>query len=175
MPRMTEGVSTQMAAFLSMITLSELSKFMVANSDGGYNVLSGSTDKHILTFSSYADHPRTKRQIVIAAKPSSPGRTAAQVVPSSAAGAYQILAKNYDAYKQMLSLPDFSPISQDAICLQMVRECHAASNIEAGHLAMAIRQCAHLWASFPGAGYKQNEKSYLLLAEYFRQSGGRIT
>lgn len=174
MPRMTEGISTQMAAFLSMITRSELSKFMIANSDDGYNVLSGSTDRRLLLFDSYADHPRTKRQIVIAAKPSGPGKAAAQVVPSSAAGAYQILAKTFDAYKKSLGLPDFSPVSQDSICLQLIRECHAVSNIEAGHLAMAIRQCAHLWASFPGAGYKQNEKSYLLLAEYFRQSGGRI-
>src|SRR4051794_26666927 len=99
---------------------------MIATSEGtahigdrGYNCLVGSTPLKPVLFAGYVDHPRVK-------VPLGPN------LVSTAAGRYQILARYYDAYKARLSLPDFSPASQDAIAVEMIREQEALADVEAG-------------------------------------------
>ena len=58
----------------------------------------------------YADHPR-----VLVDLPK-------LKIQSTAAGRYQLLRRYYDAYKKTLGLKDFSPLSQDLIALQQIRE-----------------------------------------------------
>ena len=98
-------------AFLNMVAVSELGQVILDNSDNGYNVLVGSTPDNIVTFDSYADHPRIVQKIVTRS-----GNT----LYSSAAGRYQILSRMWDAYRPRLSLTDFGPDSQDAIAAQML-------------------------------------------------------
>lgn len=141
-------------AFLSMIAWSEIGPNLLAKSDDGYNVLVGGG-----LFHSYADHPQKVIEW-------SPGKF------STAAGRYQILARYYRAYKVILNLNDFSPAAQDAIALQMIRECKALNDIDAGRIETAIKKCAKRWASFPGAGYNQHENKMAKLLDAYINAGG---
>lgn len=155
-------MSPNLRAFLQMIAVSELTARLLAISDNGYNVLVGSTPDHLRLFPSYADHPR---QLIDLPRFG---------VKSTAAGRYQILARYFDTYKKQLGLQDFSPVSQDAIAVQMIRECGALADIEAGRLTIAVNKCRTRWASLPGAGYGQHENDIDTLALAFRRSGGVI-
>ena len=144
-----------------MLAYSEIGPAMLAQSDNGYNVIVGSRPGGMLLFASYADHPR--RLIKLNAK-----------LSSTAAGRYQILARYYDAYKITLKLPDFGPSSQDAIAIQMIRECQALADIEAGRVNVAISKCKRIWASLPGAGYGQPEHGAGVLVAAYQAAGGTI-
>lgn len=145
-------------AFLSMLAHSEGTALI---GDRGYNVLVGSTIRQPLLFGSYKDHPRTKIQL----KPD---------LVSTAAGRYQILVRFFDAYSKQLNLQDFSPRSQDAIALQMIRERDAIKDIEAGRFDVAVEKVKGIWASLPGAGYNQHENQLADLRDAFVREGGQI-
>ena len=147
-------ISKQLKAFLDMIAVSEGTAKL---GDSGYNVLVGGT-----LFNRYADHPR---------KPVFFWRLK---IKSSAAGRYQLLARYFDHYKIQLKLKDFSPESQDKIAIQQIRERKALADIERGHIATAIHKTKNIWASFPGAGYKQNEHTLEYLIAVFKSLGGVV-
>lgn len=151
-----------MRAFLDMIAYSEIGSALLDLSDDGYNVIVGSTPAVPLLFTSYADHPR--RRVTIK-----------KGLVSSAAGRYQILTRYYDYYKESLRLPDFSPESQDAIAAQMIKECKAVEDIEAGRFSEAVKKCRSRWASLPGAGYGQHENKLDSLAKAYVLAGGVIS
>ena len=66
--------------------------------------------------------------------------------------------------------------SQDAIALEQLKECGAAlTMIDMGNLAAAIGLCAHIWASLPGAGYRQPESEFAALLGAYEASGGTFT
>jgi len=155
-------VHRNMKAFLDMIAYSELGGALMDLSDDGYNVIVGSTPAVPLLFTSYADHPR--RRI-----------TVKKGLVSSAAGRYQILARYYDYYKEVLKLPDFSPASQDAIALHLIKECRAIEDIEAGRFSEAVKKCRGRWASLPDAGYGQHENKFDSLAKAYVLAGGVIS
>lgn len=146
-------------AFLDMLSVSEGTKGI---GDDGYNVLVGSTVSQPILFGSYKDHPRIRVQLN-------------ETLISSAAGRYQILARYFDAYRKSLSLPDFSPASQDRIAIQLINECHAYDYILAGHLEIAIGKCKSRWASLPGAGYGQWEHSFADLRTIYLDQGGTLS
>ena len=139
-----------------MLAESEIGAALLAVSDNGYNVIVGSTAEHPIIFNSYTTHPNVLNKRC----------------NSTAAGRYQILYRYYVAYKKLLKLPDFSPVSQDRIALQMIKEQHALDDIEAGRLASAIAKCANIWASLPGAGYGQHENSLAALEQAYKAAGG---
>ncbi|MGZ5009200.1 MAG: glycoside hydrolase family 24 protein [Methylobacter sp.] len=147
-------------SFLTMIAISELGDELLAVSENGYNVIVGSTAKKPVLFSCYKDHPRVTIDLPKLG------------IKSSAAGRYQILAKYFDAYKKQLGLPDFSPLSQDRIAIQMIRECKALSDIESGRIPSAIEKCRSRWASLPGAGYGQKENKLSDLLASYKSAGG---
>lgn len=147
-------MTPNLKAFLDMLSVSEGT---AGKGDNGYNVLYGGG-----LFNDYSDHPRRYLTFKINGKP----------VTSSAAGRYQILARYYDAYKRTLRLLDFSPASQDAIAIQMIRERSALSDIEAGRIATAIDKCRNIWASLPGAGYGQHEQRLDNLLDVYKAAGG---
>lgn len=149
-------MTRNLAAFLSMIAHSEGTD-RVPNSDGGYRVLVGGG-----TFEGYADHPRIFVDLPRLG------------IKSSAAGRYQILARIYDAYKALLNLPDFSPASQDAIAVQLIKEQKAIASIETGDFAGAVRACRHIWASLPDAGYQQHENTLADLRSAYVAAGGFV-
>jgi muramidase (phage lysozyme) len=136
--------------FLDLIAYSEIGTKLLAGSDDGYNVLVGGS-----LFNDYSDHPRKLIKLPKLG------------ISSTAAGRYQILARYFDAYKETLKLKDFSPASQDAIAIQLIKEQKALSDVDNNRAENAIVKCANIWASFPGAGYGQHEHSLSRLLQYY--------
>lgn len=143
-------------AFLDMIAWSEGTS-TIKESDNGYNVIVGGA-----LFESYADHPR---KLVVLNK---------KGLKSTAAGRYQLLSRYFDAYKKRLKLPDFSPVSQDTIAMQQIRECKALDDINAGRLSAAIQKCARIWASLPGNNYAQHQNAGNVLQAAYLRAGGTV-
>lgn len=143
-------------AFLDMLAWSEFTS-RIAGSDDGYNVIVGGD-----LFRSYADHPR--RSVWIKRFN----------VWSTAAGRYQLLSRYFDVYKQQLGLPDFSPVSQDKIAIQQIRERGALADIKSGRIESAISKCRNIWASLPGAGYGQVELALEPLLQKYVKAGGAM-
>lgn len=141
-------------AFLDMIAVSEGTK---GYGDDGYNVIVGYT-----YFNDYKDHPR-KLVFLPNLK-----------IKSSASGRYQITRKNYDGYKKLLKLPDFSPASQDAIAIQMIKEQGAYKDVLEGRIEQAVSKCRNIWASFPNAGYGQREHKFSVLEQAYLKAGGML-
>jgi len=154
-------MTRNLRAFLDMIARAEIGKELLEKSDNGYNVVVGSRPSMPILFGSYSDHPRLTVEYARGKK-------------STAAGRYQIIMHNYDAYKRILKLPDFSPASQDKIALRLIGECGAIADIEAGRIERAIIKCNSRWASFPGAGYGQNEHEMAALIAAYTQAGGNL-
>lgn len=105
----------------------------------GYDVIVGGT-----LFESYADHPRQLIRLNSGLK-------------STAAGRYQLLSRYWDVYRKQLNLKDFSPLSQDIVALQQIRERKAIDLFLRGDIENAFTRCNNIWASLPGAGYGQHE------------------
>lgn len=128
-------------------------------------------------FDGYADHPRIAHRFQNLAK---------QWLWTTAAGAYQFMAvsplpgggstkvNTWDRLQAKLQLPDFSPASQDAAALELVRERGALGDVMAGRVAEAVRKCAPVWASLPGAGYAQPERKLSQLLAAYRAAGGIV-
>lgn len=150
------ALSANLRAFLDMIAVSEGTARL---GDRGYNVLYGGG-----LFQGYADHPRKALTFTIKGKP----------VTSTAAGRYQILSRYFDVYKKQLRLPDFGPSSQDAIAIQLIRECKALTDVEAGRFDAAVTKCRSRWASLPGAGYGQHEQQIGTLRTAYLKAGGTL-
>lgn len=153
-------MSENRSAFLDAIAYSELGPDLLANSDDGYNVLVGSTAEAPHLFPSYADHPRVSVYLPRLG------------LYSTAAGRYQLLARYFDAYKAQLHLADFSPLSQDTIAIQQIRECKALDLIDSGAFDAAVAACAHIWASLPGSPYGQHVNSIESLRAAYTNAGG---
>lgn len=94
---------------------------------------------------------------------------------STAAGAYQFLYRTWAELQQQLQLPDFSPTSQDRGAIELIRRKGALSDVQAGRVAAAIYKVRKVWASLPGAGYGQGERSLAALLQVYQQFGGIIT
>ncbi len=140
--------------FLSLIAYAEGTYHI---GDRGYNCIIGSTKKKPILFTDYREHPRKGvfvRRLGIY---------------STAAGRYQILLRYYRAYKRRLSLKDFSPASQDAIAVQMIKEQGALDDIHKGKIQEAILKCHKIWASFPGSPHKQSKITMKELLDFYER------
>jgi len=145
-------------AFLDMLAWSEgTDNGRQPTNDRGYDVLVGGG-----IFKGYSDHPR-----VLVDLPK-------LRIQSTAAGRYQLLRRYFDAYRKTLGLTDFSPLSQDLIALQQIRERRALPLIQQGHIREAIAEVANIWASLPGAGYGQHEQPIDDLLAAYARAGGTV-
>jgi len=142
-------------AFLDTISFSEGTQ--IAGSDDGYDVIVGGG-----LFKGYAAPQKFKVWINGIND------------YSTAIGRYQILYRYATHYINQLSLPDFSPRSQDKIALQLIRECKATQLIIDGAIANAVKACNSRWASFPGNTYGQRQEKMDNLLEFFVAAGGTI-
>jgi len=142
------------AAFLMMIRTAE----GTAGADGYRTMFGGGL------FDSFADHPR---RVVTAMSGGRP-------ISSSAAGAYQFLRRTWDKLAARLGLPDFSPASQDAAAIELIREAGALGDVDAGRFALAVRKVRKIWASMPGAGYGQPEVALERLQAAYQAAGGVV-
>ncbi len=155
----TAAGGRNVTAFLDMLAWSEgTDNGRRPTRDRGYDVIVGGQ-----LLRSYADHPR-----VLVDLPK-------LRIQSTAAGRYQLLRRYYDAYRKTLGLRDFSPLSQDLIALQQIRERRALPLIQAGRIPEAIAKVRNIWASLPGAGYGQHEQKLDRLLDVYRQAGGEVS
>ena len=93
---------------------------------------------------------------------------------STAAGAYQFLTTTWAACKKQLSLPDFSPSSQDQACILLLKRRGALDDIKAGRFTQAVIKCNKEWASLPGSPYNQHPKEMSVALGFVKQGGGSI-
>lgn len=150
-----QGISRNLNAFLDMIAFSEGT---IGLGDDGYNKLVNPAK----FFESYDRHPDVLVQVRKGLK-------------STGAGRYQHLSRHWEWYRDGIPLPDFGPESQDRWAIQLIRERKALSLIEAGRIPEAIKRCSNIWASFPGAGYKQPEHTLGNLLAKYQEFGGELT
>lgn len=140
MPQITPEAAggANVCALLDMIAWSEGTDNNVQpTKDRGYDVVVGGG-----LFTDYSHHPHTLVRL-------------SPTLISSAAGRYQILARQWKAYLPILRLPDFSPLSQDLYAINQLRERGAVKLIQAGRFQDAVTAINRIWASMPGSPYNQ--------------------
>ena len=142
-------------AFLDMIAYAE----GTAGPDG-YRTMFG----HRL-FDSFADHPRQLFTFK---------NSRGEVLKTSAAGRYQFLRGTWDELRAKLGLQDFGPASQDAGAIELIRQRGALNDVKAGRIVDAIAKVRTVWASLPGAGYAQPERTLTNLLAAYQNAGGAV-
>jgi len=150
----TKNLHPNVSAFLDMLSFSEGTNRY--GNDEGYNVIVGGK-----LFDSYEKHPGVLVRLN-------------SKLTSTAAGRYQILERYWNTYRKQLNLPDFSPESQDAYAVNILKERCATKPLEAGDIKTAIKRCANIWASLPGAGYGQRENKEEVLIAKYKEFGGNV-
>jgi muramidase (phage lysozyme) len=143
------------SAFLSMLRKSE-----GTSASNGYNILFGGG-----VFEGFATHPRKFFNYT---------DKSGKEIRTSAAGAYQITATTFDALNKKYpgKWSDFSPDTQDSMALTLIKERGAMQDIDAGRLDAAIAKCRQIWASLPGTGANQPERSIAYAKDAFTNAGG---
>jgi muramidase (phage lysozyme) len=134
--------NSNVKAFLSLIRYTE---------GANYNTLFGGD-----VFYDYKDHPRIKITKSLGGRP----------ITSTAAGAYQFLSRTWDGCAKALSLPDFTPQSQDLAALYLVDRRGALNSVLTGNFKDAIYGCNKEWASLPGSPYGQPTKTLPVCLAY---------
>lgn len=127
-PIANKNLSDNEKKFLMLITFTEGTD----RQKTPYNELFGFTN-----FESYIKHPN---KIIKSSNYS-----------SSAAGRYQILKNTAD----MLKMSDFTPESQDAAAIKLIKNAGAYKLILEGKFEEAILKTNRVWASLPGSPYGQ--------------------
>lgn len=153
-------------AFLTAISVSEATSTSRATKCRGYDVIVTGQDGKPEIFTDFSTHPFAG------------GRAAKTLnskgLKSTASGRYQHLVRDWEHYKALLKLPDFGPESQDKWALQLIKECRALDDVDAGRFELAISKCRKIWASLPGAGYGQKEHPIEFLINAYRNAGGTL-
>lgn len=159
---MTAGdPQSNLQAFLDMISISE-GTFGIG--DNGYNVVVGGS----LFDNGYVDHPR----IVVQTR----------YGKSDAAGRYQIMAavpgqittNTWDWISAGQGLTDFSPQSQDACAIYILKWKNAYQDVLNGNIQSAISKVASQWASLPGSPYGQSPHDLSTVLGWYQQQGGAV-
>lgn len=140
-------------AFLAMIRKFE--------SAGRYNVLYGGG-----TFNDYSKHPQVR-------VPFFNPRTERNDY-STAAGAYQITFPTWQTILRNAGAGDFSPASQDAAAVWLLKLCGALAPIMSGDFDTAIKAASKTWASLPYTDSKQNHVSIASARTAYTGAGGVI-
>jgi muramidase (phage lysozyme) len=154
-------MDNKIKAFLDLVAFSEGTSTSELTKQDGYDVnVSGIHGPSV--FDGFAKHPFEDGGEVIV-------REGPPVLASTAAGRYQLLARYWLDYKAQLHLPDYSPVSQDAVAVQQISEREGLALIEAGDIEGAIKACSNIWASFPGNDYGQGGKSLATLVEKYNE------
>lgn len=160
-----KGLSANLNAFLDSIAWAEGTSTSPITQDDGYDIIVTGVDGRE-RFDDYSKHPFTNR------KPKQINFTG---LYSSASGRYQHMRVHWLHYKELLKLPDFGPESQDRWAIQLIKERPGAIRaIEEGRIADAIKSVASLWASLPGAGHNQPERSFEKFLQVYLSKGGSL-
>jgi muramidase (phage lysozyme) len=146
-------------AFLAMIGQSEVGAQLIGETDGGYNVLVGSTPSNPMTFSDYSTHPDILNS----------------ALNSTAAGLYQINHPTWLTLVKQTGLSDFSPATQDAMAIQLITNKGALADVDAGNFQSAVQKCGPVWASLGYNNYAQPTNALASLTAWFQAAGGVVS
>lgn len=135
---------------------------------GGYACLFGSTPAAPKTFEGFADHPRIRTYEAFDGQFLKNGK----IDYTTAAGRYQITETTWNTLAARLGLRDFSPPSQDAAALELIREAGALGDIDAGRVLDAARKVRRIWASLPGNESGQAQRSQGFVMAAYQSAGG---
>lgn len=113
-------------------------------------------------FDSYADHPR----VAITQ------RLGKHKYTSTAAGAYQFLARTWDGLVRQHGFANFEPSTQDIAALALIDGRKALDDVIAGRFDDAVRKCAREWASLPGSPYGQPTRTMDQARATYLAAGG---
>jgi muramidase (phage lysozyme) len=117
-------------------------------------------------FDSFADHPRKFFKY---------GNSL-----TSAAGAFQITATTWDAYKKAAGVKDFAPNSQEKFVVYLLKSVRyyngvsAYEHLIAGRLTQALQACGKEWASLPTSPYNQPRKTFAFAVQTYKDNGGVV-
>lgn len=118
-------------------------------------------------FADFADHPRRK--------------ITRGSLTSTAAGAYQFLARTWDGLVAQYGFTAFTPAQQDEAAVALIAGRGALPAVRAGKLDEAVALCCREWASLPGSPYGQPTISmpdaratYLAAGGTLNGAGGRV-
>lgn len=152
-------------AFLDALTLGE-----GTSGANGYRQLCGGG-----TFAGFDEHP-AERGWKGWPMPAAMCRAAGVPVGSvsTAAGRYQINRPTWRPLRKRLGLTDFSPASQDAAAVELIREKGALDDVRAGRFDAAVAKVRRVWASLPGSGWGQREESRARVRAAFVKAGGAL-
>ncbi len=139
-------------AFLRMIRNGE----GTADEDGYRRMFGGKL------FDSFADHPQEPQTHMLGDK----------LITSTAAGAYQFLAKTWDGLVRQYGFADFSPKNQDLGAVALIAGRTALDDVIAGRFVVAVGKCAREWASLPGSPYGQPVVSMAKAKAVYEAAGG---
>lgn len=96
-----------------------------------------------------------------------------QTITSTAAGAYQFLARTWDECAAALGLTGFSQAEQDLAAAFLIHRRKALDHVVAGRFEQAVAACAREWASLPGSPYGQPTKTMAQARAVYQTWGGR--
>ncbi len=125
--------------------------------DDGYRVQFGGG-----LFDSFADHPRTPITRKLGGTP----------ITSTAAGAYQFLARTWDGLVRQYGFADFTPMNQDLGAVALILGRKALDDVMAGRFDDAVRKCNREWASLPGSPYGQPVVTMARARQEYEAYGG---
>lgn len=161
----TKSYSPNLRALLDMIAWAEGTAGI---GDDGYDVLFGSTAQKPKLFKDYHDHPRIRTY-----------ETHDNFIKNgkldftTAAGRYQIIKGMYDIGRKRLGLSDFSPASQDAIAVMLIKDKCRLALIDSGKIKEVITLISPIWASLPASREVQRKHSMGACIKEFVRLGGR--
>lgn len=125
----------------------------IAKAEGvkyGYNTLYGNT-----SFSDLSRHPNKK--------------ITKWGITSSAAGRYQFIYNTWKGISSKLGLNDFSPLNQDIAALYLINQANALQDLNNGNIEAVVSKIKKIWASLPGAGYGQKERSLSTIKKWYSE------
>lgn len=161
----SEEMNNNVNAFLTALRVGE----GTAGQDGWRTLMGGAL------FDSFADHPARLgwRGTPLSASMCANAGFGPGCV-STAAGAFQITKPTWNRVADKLGLPDFSPTSQQAAAIELIREKGALADVAAGRIAVAVDKVRKVWASLPGAGYGQGEVKLAAFVNHYANAGGAV-
>lgn len=155
------SASDNIAAFLTCIRKCE-----GTDSPDGYRSLFGYTPTNGRVFDNgFVQHPNIRFPFT---------QTDGTQNWTTAAGAYQFIFSTWKEMQARLSLPDFSPMSQDFGAIDYIARNGALLDVEAGDLQAAIDKCSGTWASLPASHYPQPKRTFFYAKNAFLAAGGEL-
>lgn len=138
--------------------------------EGGYFALFGWHPERNpgRVFTSTADHPRDRTYEKFDGQFIRNGK----IDFTTAAGAYQITATNFDAGRKLGLVQGFTPEEQDILATWLIARDSALDDLLAGRFEAFVHKCRGTWASLPGSEWGQPTRAMRDAQAAYEAAGG---